>query len=277
MVNFDVFEGEKTPIRSCDENLFAERVRYREKITSKLLEERNRAKRGSAEAAERRKTRKGRGIPWDKFEGLSPDYWSPNFEERAQKDELLSRHAKDGERIAFVKALGDAFAKRYEFFRRAVERDAKGSSSYSVFKAEHKWAEQAGTLCFQRGVRTETLFKYWLANAKNFTSMTVPSLAFLASPANIDSVACSEVPSTEPEKPAFGNSFSKTDGLDPRIRKTLEAHAYETREMNDRFLVYIQKNAQAVADKKPIFLAKNKSRDMIHCLAKELYGWDPEE
>jgi hypothetical protein len=133
--------------------------------------------------------------------------------------------------------------------------------------------------------------QYWHRNLKHFhraSHMQVPTLSFLSSIANIDSVACGMVldetapggarlggeraGGTSELRPKGGNSFSDTSRLDVRLRKGLESAGFQTRDYDDRYLMTVQSTAITLAAGTKIFIAKGVLRDMCTWAAKNLYA-----
>jgi hypothetical protein len=162
--------------------------------------------------------------------------------------------------------------------------------TYEVTDKERKYAAAAGVQCVQRGVTPRQLMEFWHANIKHFqraANMQVPTLSFLSGISNIDTVACglvldetapggARIGTNDPEgngaRPRAGNSFSDTSRLDSRLRPGLEGAGYSTRELNDRYLLTVQKNALGIAAGRDIFIGKGPLRDMSLWAARTLYA-----
>jgi hypothetical protein len=133
--------------------------------------------------------------------------------------------------------------------------------------------------------------EFWHANIKHFrraSHMKVPTLSFLSAASNVDTVACGLVPdetaaggarigaTTDSDaselRPRAGNSFSDTTRLDVRLRSGLEGAGFSTRELNDRYLLTVQKNALGIAAGRDIFIGKGPLRDMSRWVASNLYA-----
>lgn len=264
----------------------------------RLLRSSNRARRDARNAANR-----ARGIEvldWNELDEpkkLVPgetDLDLVTFDPRTSKHELmrtvLARKPRDPERAALVKRLETEFCRLYTRYRRAAERaNGRPVVTYEVTQKERKYAQAAGVLCVQRGVTPRQLMEFWHANIKHFkraSNMQVPSLSFLSSVANVDTVACGLVlDETAPGgsrigsnaegdgvRPREGNSFSDTARLDARLRPGLEGAGFSTRQLNDRYLLTVQKNAQGIATGRDIFIGKGPLRDMSLWAARNLYA-----
>jgi len=276
---------------------FDETCGYKDLITLSKLEERdrrrllrssNRARRDHRNAANR-----ARGVDVLDWRDLDIVTFDPRAPKHRVMRVILARKPKDADRVALVKRLETEFCRLYSRYRRAAER-AKGRpvSSYEVSKKERKYAAAAGVLCVQRGVTPRQLMEFWHANIKHFrhaSAMNVPTLSFLSGAANIDTVACglvldetapggARIGATAPTadgadlRPRAGNSFCDTTRLDARLRVGLEAAGFSTREFNDRYLLTVQKNAQAIAAGRDIFIGRGALRDMSRWAASNLYA-----
>ncbi len=266
----------------------------------RLLRSSNRTRRDARNAANR-----ARGIEvldWNeldkprKLQGDENDLDIVTFDPRSPKHRLMSnlltRKPRDPERVALVKRIETEFCRLYSRYRRAAERaNGRPVSVYDVTKQERKYAAAAGVLCVQRGVTPRQLMEFWHTNIKHFqraSHMKVPALSFLAAAANVDTVACGLVlDETAPGgarigttvvtdgsdlRPRAGNSFSDTTQLDVRLRNGLEAAGFSTTELNDRYLLTVQKNALGIAAGRDIFIGKGPLRDMCRWAASNLYA-----
>jgi hypothetical protein len=232
-------------------------------------------------------------IDWSQLDqvGRPVVSFDPFSESRPKLLKILRRDARDRTRQEIVRKLGVEFSRIYERYRRDAERRRNGVSSmlYTVQDdRETKQCEDAAIQCVLRAVTPRQVLEYWDANIKNYTNgnLTLPPLAFLKSPSVIDRVATSALGTVgkmerlkKPRpsdgavlKPATRNTFSGTDGLDLRLRPTLEKAGYPTQAYNDRYMLSIQHNALAIANGKNIFLAEGRMRNMVKYAAKNLYN-----
>jgi len=229
-----------------------------------------RAKRGFS------KQRRGKGVDWAKIDLMGDPVVSfePGDRERPRVLEVLSRRARDPERVRLVAKLEREFCRIYTRYRRQAERDLTGSTDYNeVWEQERKLAARAAILCIQKGTTPTRLIRYWHKAIRDFTDLKIPTLRFLASPANVDRAACAEINIDDAkDKPPAGNSFSAVCGLDVRLRPELERAGFDTRPYNDRFMLGIQHNAMAIAQGKDIFMAKGRVRDMAVFAAENLFN-----
>jgi hypothetical protein len=236
---------------------------------------------------------RARGIEVLDWNDLDIVTFDPRRPKHALMCAVLDRKSRDPERMALVKRLESEFCRLYSRYRRAAERaSGRPVVSYKVTSKERKYAAAAGVLCVQRGVTPRHLMQFWHANIKHFrraSHMTVPTLSFLSAPANIDTVACGLVlDETAPGgarigastaeadgsdlRPKAGNSFSDTSRLDPRLRSGLEKSGFSTTELNDRYLLTVQKNALGIANGRDIFIGRGPLRDMSLWAARNLYA-----
>jgi hypothetical protein len=279
----------------AEDRYFDESLAYRDLIGSirseelerrRLLRSSNRARRDVRNAANR-----ARGIEVLDWNDLDVVTFDPRRSKHRLMCTLLARKPRDPERAALVKRLETEFCRLYTRYRRAAERaSGRPVVTYEVTKKERKYAAAAGALCVQRGVTPRQLMEFWHANLKHFrraANMQVPTLSFLSGPANIDTVACglvldetapggARIGTSDPEdngaRPKAGNSFSDTTRLDARLRKGLEGAGFSTRELNDRYLLTVQKNALGIANGRDIFIGKGSLRDMSLWAARTLYA-----
>lgn len=231
-------------------------------------------------------------IDWTKLDqvGRPVVSFDPFNPERAKLLRLLKRDARDATRQALVRKLGVEFSRIYERYRRDTERRLRGGVNmgglYEVNgDKERRACEEAAIQCVARGVTPRQVLEYWDKNVNDYTggNMTIPPLSFLKQQSVIDRVAVSSSGTvaklgrlkSKPEaaklKPTDRNTFSGLDGLDVRLRTTLETAGFKTQAYNDRYLLSIQHNALAVAAGKSIFL-DGKMRDMVMSAVETLYA-----
>lgn len=211
--------------------------------------------------------------------------FDPGAPERARHIELLNRNPRDKERKRLVSKIGTEFSRIYTRYRRDAERRQRGSSTYEIPDREQKYASAAGIWCLLKGVTPRQVLEYWDSRIGNFAdgSMSIVPLSFLSGPANIDKVACtimSRRPGerlTKPQpisapKPAGGNSYADSGGLDPMLRRRLEAAGFATQTYNDRYMLSIQHSALSLASGKRVFLAEGKMKSMVLWAAENVYA-----
>ncbi len=228
-------------------------------------------------------------IDWAKLDqvGRPVVSFDPFSPERPRMLKVLKRDARDRTRSEIVRKLGVEFSRIYERYRRDAERRRTGMNSmlYEVQgDKERKACEEAAIQCILRSVTPRQVLEYWDKNIKDYTggNMVIPPLTFLKSASAIDRVAASALGTVSKlEKlksapvsklrPQNRNTFSGTDGLDIRIRPTLERLGFKTQAYNDRYLLSIQHNALSIAAGKSIFLAEGRMRDFVMAIVGELY------
>ena len=132
-------------------------------------------------------------------------------------------------------------------------------------------------LCIRKGVTPRQLLAYWHNHIGDFSDakLIIPPLSFLSSPANVDTVACSDLKMLEPKEQAKrmspgANSFSDMKLYDGRVRQTLQKAGYKTNKYSDRDLMSIQFAARAIAQGIDMFV-DDELRPMAEHLAKTLY------
>jgi hypothetical protein len=230
-------------------------------------------------------------IDWTKLDqvGRPVVSFNPFDKDRQRLLKILKRDWRDVTRMELVRKLGVEFSRIYERYRRDAERRRTGGLGflYEVQgDTERRHCEEAAVQCILRAVTPRQVMEYWDKHAKDFvgSAFVIPPLAFLKSPSSIDRVAVSASGTVSklegtrkaktPEsklRPTDRNTFSGTDGLDVRLRSTLEAAGFKTQAYNDRYLLSIQHNALAIAAGKNIILAEGRMRAMVLC-AVELYA-----
>lgn len=224
-------------------------------------------------------------IEWDDLEIIT---FNPRNKKHKKHLQILRLNPRNSKRQKLVSRLETEFCRLYSRYRRAAERALERTTVvYEVQDKERKYAALAAITCLQKGVTPRQVFEYWHENIKHFkraNTMTIPSLSFLSSAANIDTVACSLVPDKddpkkkrvkvkEPEiRPSFGNSFSDTSGLDVRLRERLTKAGYDTTKYNDRYLMTVQKTGLALAMGRDIFVPESEIGEMSRWVAENLYA-----
>jgi hypothetical protein len=230
-------------------------------------------------------------IDWSKLDqvGRPVVSFDPFNSERPRLIKVLKRDSRDSTRQVVVRKLGVEFSRIYERYRRDAERRAMGINTHGLYEVqgdrERRACEEAAIQCVFRAVTPRQVLEYWDKNIVDYTggNLTIPPLGFLKSASAIDRVAVSrqgtvskmerlKKPTETPRIRATDrNTFSGTDGLDVRLRTTLESNGFKTQAYNDRYLLSIQHNALAVAGGKSIFLA-GKMRDMVMIAVEHLYA-----
>lgn len=218
--------------------------------------------------------------------------FDPRTAKHALMRKVLARKPRDPERMKLVKRLETEMCRLYSRYRRAAERaTGRATVTYDVSDPERKYAAQCAVLCVQRGVTPRQLMEFWHANIKHFrraSHQRVPTLSFLSGISNIDTVACglvldetapggsrigsSEATESDAVRPRAGNSFSDTSRLDPRLRPGLDRAGFTTRQLDDRYLLTVQKNAVGLAAGRDIFIGRGALRDMSRWAASNLYA-----
>lgn len=240
----------------------------------------------SVRREKREQIKKEKGIEIIDWDDLDVITFNPNTKRHKNHLKILKLNPRNEKRKQLVKRLESEFCRLYSRYRRAVERsNGRATARYEIYDGERKYAAAAAVLCIQRGVTPRQVMEYWSKQIKYFSknsTMKIPSLSFLSSPANIDTVACSVVYEGDSKtnrqiqepviKPKHGNSFSDTTGLDMRLRKELEKAGFKTTEYNDRYLLTVQKNAIALSMGKNIFIGSGPLRDMSIWASKNLFG-----
>ena len=220
-------------------------------------------------------------LDWDKLDqrGKPIITFSPSKKKRKQLIDILNQSPKNPLTREIIKKLGSEFARIYSRYRRLLQKEAGNQPTYLVNPKEIKYATAAAEHCIRKGVTPRQVLAYWHHHIRNFSDakMLVPPLVFLSSPANIDTVACSDLAKIEDTNerelnkiPKHGNSFSDVSRIDTRVRPTLERAGFVTSEYNDRFILTIQYAARSLALGYNLYV-DDDIRGMANHLAKTLY------
>jgi hypothetical protein len=257
---------------------------YRKKIKAKKIKEKeNRKKRLSRRdtSYERGDKKTKRQPDWSKLEQdlrNNPKItFSPSKKRRRQYIEIFDRSNRSIERQELLRKFGSEFGRIYSRYRRMLQKQANTQPTYTIFARESKYCAPIAELCIRKGITPRQLLSYWHNHIKDFSDskMAIPPLSFLSSPANVDTVACSDLKALEPREKAKrmspgANSFSDMELYDDRVRQTLRKAGYETNDYSDRDLMSIQFAARAIAQGIDMFV-DDEIRPMAEHLAKTLY------
>jgi len=225
----------------------------------------------------------GQNIDWTKLDqrGDPAISFSPSVKTRKLMIEILDGSNRNQMKRRFIKKMGSEFGRIYSRYRRLLQREAGNQPTYLLPSQEHKYAAAAAEWCVRKEVTPRQVLTYWHMNIANFAerTMKIPPLVFLSSPANIDTVACASLESSEAgwkagqPKPSTPSShgFSDLRQLDARLRPALERAGFETQAYNDRHLLTIQKTAIARANGARIFVGADL-KAMIDWASRNLYG-----
>lgn len=217
-----------------------------------------------------------RQIDWKKLDqrGSPTVSFTPSDEKREVMIEILERSDRHAVKKALVGKLASEFGRIYSRYRRLLQKRKGNRPTYLLPKQERKYAARAAEWCIRKELTPRQVLEYWHENIGNFAEhkMSIPPLVFLSGPANIDTVACAALDSekTKP-KPAVGHGFSDESELDYRLRSGLERAGYETHLFNDRYLLTIQKTAQAIANGARLFVGA-EMKPMVDWAARNLYA-----
>jgi len=193
---------------------------------------------------------------------------------------VLDRSNRDAVKKRLLEKLATEFGRIYSRYRRLLQKEVGNVPSYQMPPQERKYAMKAAEWCIRKEVTPRQVLKYWHLNIANFAEkkMRIPPLAFLSSPANIDTVACALMGSDESHWEAGKNNktvsthgFSDLNQLDPRLRRALIAAGFDAGGLNDRYLLTIQKTAQAIVKGARLFVSR-ENKSMVDWAAKNLYG-----
>lgn len=203
--------------------------------------------------------------------------FSPSKKQRTQYISILDRSNRSIEKKELLRKLGSEFGRIYSRYRRQLQKQAGRKPVFAMRDNLAKYAQKAAELCIRKKLTPRQLLMYWHTHIKDFSdsNMLIPPLVFLSSPANVDTVACSDLKQLEPEmkikKLSPGaNSFSDMELYDVRVRQTLQKSGYNVRQYSDMDLMSMQFSARAIAQGVDIFI-DDEQRPMAECLAKKLY------
>jgi len=243
-------------------------TKFREKFNEIKKERSDRGKKSKIRA--RGPLRK---VDWEKLDqrGSPTISFTPSDEKREVMISILERSDRDSKKKALVKKLASEFGRIYSRYRRMLQKKRGSKPTYLLPKQERKYAGRAAEWCIRKSLTPRQVLEYWHANIGNFADnrMTIPPLVFLSGPANIDTVACAEL--EEPKKKNAGHGFSDERELDYRLRPGLENAGFETHMFNDRYLLTIQKTAQAIAKGARLFVG-SEMKPLVNWAAKNLYA-----
>jgi len=223
-----------------------------------------------------------KNLDWDKIDltGKPAFRWDMCDEDRVKVKHILARPARDWGARQLTNKLTSEFRRYYTRYRIEVLK-AKGCQpqGYTFMDREVRYARQCAILCVVKGVTPRQLLEYWHVNIGNFADrkMKIPPIAFLACPANIDSVACAVDAQQEEAckkwrpgdftRQVTNHGFSDESTLHKDLRRTIEAAGIDTREYDDRFLLSVQHAARAKARGTSIFIS-NTMKPMVKAVLK---------
>jgi hypothetical protein len=203
--------------------------------------------------------------------------FSPSEKQRRQYVEIFNRSNRSLERQELLKKFGSEFGRIYSRYRRMLQKQSGVQPTYAIFDREARYCAPIAELCVRKGITPRQLLSYWHNHIGDFSdaNMNIPPLSFLSSPANVDTVACSDLKELEPNEQAKrmspgANSFSDMKLYDGRVRQTLQKAGYNTIKYSDRDLMSIQFSARAIAQGIDMFV-DDELRPMAEHLAKTLY------
>jgi hypothetical protein len=237
---FDKSKRIKSCARKCDEPLHPDACSF-EPINWELLEDLNSKKIFNSDD-ERRET--------------MLFILSKNINKKANLQTDMEKRIKKTQK-ALKKSLTKEFMRLYTRYRKMVLREeGKKRPVYGVLKKEEKYATFAAMNCLTKGVTPRQVFEYWHENISNFANCTlvIPSLAFLSSSANIDTVAISlmaegGVKKKKKRKKVTVNTvnpMSDVSKLDKRLRPALMKAGFDLSDKNDKYLIFVQAHAIGV-------------------------------
>jgi hypothetical protein len=221
-------------------------------------------------------------LDWTKLDqfGNPAISFSPSLKERKKYVAILSKPATNPHKIKLIKKLASEFGRLYARYRRMLQKEAGNEPSYLMPDEERKYAGLAAEWCIRKGVTPRQVLNYWHINISNFAECTlkIPPLVFLSGAANIDTVACSAMESDDAgwkagqpkSAKAVTHGFSDTNQLDIRLRAGLERAGIETQLYSDRYLLTVQKAAEAIAKGHKLFVP-SKIRGMVDWAVGNLY------
>lgn len=203
--------------------------------------------------------------------------FSPSEKQRRQYIEIFDRSNRSLERQELLKKFGSEFGRIYSRYRRMLQKQSGTQPTYTIFSREARYCAPIAELCVRKGITPRQLLSYWHNHIGDFsdTKMNIPPLSFLSSPANVDTVVCSDLKELDPKEQAKrmspgANSFSDMKLYDGRVRQTLQKAGYQTNKYSDRDLMSIQFSARAIAQGIDMFV-DDELRPMAEHLAKTLY------
>jgi hypothetical protein len=186
---------------------------------------------------------------------------------------ILDLKTKSPIKTQLVKKLGIEFARAYERYRKALQRDQGKRGHFFVSDKSMVHAQRGGERCIRKEVTPFQVFKYWHEHMSDFKdgSLKIPPLTWVASEQAIETVSCSDLDLLEEKnkKPIFGNSYN-AERLDPKI-KTLLAKKFDVDDLDDNYFLQIQNTAYALSEGATFFVGKKIKKMAMH-LVKNYYG-----
>lgn len=255
---------------------------------SKMIKKRNERK---EEKEERRKSRRRaqRGTPqnidWAKLDARGePRFtFSPSDAERLEMIEIADRSNRDHTKKRLLNKIASEAVRIYTRYRRnLLKENGRDPGQYQMPREEKKYAKRFGEYCIRKGVTPQDALAYWHHNIRNFAqrNLKIPSLVFLSSPANIDTVACAPIGKGKQGRPGDSaprtHGFSDESSLDVRLRRGLMKAGLVESTVDVRFLLTVQRTAEAIADGAPLFVAA-EMKPAVRWAVDKLYGGKPDD
>jgi len=193
--------------------------------------------------------------------------------------------------------LGHEFARIYKRYRNLIQDARKRDSRFVMPPSSEKYCGRIAIQCIYHEITPRQLLEYWDENIKHFAQGTFkhpyPTLSFLSGSYAAEQVAAALFEHTEggnkkwksgdfkrhrKSVPAGAHSFFDTEELDTELKQGLLDAGFEIGQhtkYDDRYLLTIQKTAQAIAKGKNIFIA-GTMKTMVLWAVENLYCEDDE-
>ncbi len=209
--------------------------------------------------------------------GLKPTIsFDPKSKERPRQIEVLQKRAVDRERQKLVAKIKSEFMRIYSRYRFSKDR------WYKMHPQEERFVAQAGVLCIMKGITPTDLIDYWDHHMSDFTDMDYPTMAFLASPQNVDKAVASlsafkdghfnsnafQRGTTKESMEHLGTSRST---LDPRLRRGLMEAGLDVQRYDDRSLLTIQFAAETISRGIDMFIS-SKMKPLVDWAVANLFS-----
>ena len=211
----------------------------------------------------------------------------PGSKEWRHIEKIIQRGSRDVERKKLITKLGRETLQIYAKYRRAAQRRDGQRGRYVALHGEPALARKVAVNCILRGVHPAKLFEYWDDSEKmGWMGVRCPPLSYLSSVHAVESVALAEFENPKRTlkakkerrvRPEANNSFSDTEGLDPRLRPGLTAAGFDLQRCSDRFLLTVMWMAVEKAKGNNMFIPKySKEYPMVVWAKENLYAGEVE-
>jgi hypothetical protein len=211
----------------------------------------------------------------------------PDDEQFETFKKVLLQKKTSKSRQLVVTRLGEALVRVFTVYRTQFD------PRFVYIEKDRDLVQEAGALCFLRGIDPTQLISYWAEEVQKFTKMEFPVLAFLCRHQNVEQAQACLPLSWEPgaKKKSTGkkklpptlkegalpvnrdsmNAFGKAENLDPRVRPGLTEAGIDVSQYDDKYLATFQQNAK-IHTFYPRFYIPSGTAHIVKWIAKNIYG-----